>query len=119
MKTKPFTSDFGQRLVQLRRAKGLTQTELGEKIGVSKRVVAYYEGQTKYPPAHLMIPIAKALKISLDELFGAKKGDLMEEPDQAALWRKLKQAKELSPKDRKTLVDFLDALLVRGKTINK
>ena len=36
--------DFGKRLASLRKELGLTQTELGEKVGVSCRVIAYYEG---------------------------------------------------------------------------
>ncbi len=115
IKKKKIMTDYGKRLVSFRKAKGLTQTELGDKIGISKRMVAYYEGQTHRPPAHLLISIAKTLKISVDELLGLKKGQI---PDssQAALWRKLKKAGSLSPKDKKSLLDFLDALLVRTKS---
>lgn len=115
MKSKSSILDFGKRLAQLRKAKGFTQTELGAKVGVSKRVIAYYEGETDYPPAHLLIPIAKALKISLDELLGLKKSEVSD-TNHAALWRRLKKAEQLSPKDRKSLLDFIDALLVRSKT---
>jgi len=115
MKSKSSILDFGKRLAQLRKAKGFTQTELGGKIGVSKRVIAYYEGETNYPPAHLLIPIAKALKISVDELLGLKKSEVSD-TNHAALWRRLKKAEQLSTKDRKALLDFIDALLVRSKT---
>ena len=115
MKSKSSILDFGKRMAQLRKTKGFTQTELGSKVGVSKRVIAYYEGETDYPPAHLLIPIAKALKISLDELLGLKKSEVSDS-NHAALWRRLKKAEQLSPKDRKALLDFIDALLVRSKT---
>ncbi len=114
MKSKTYTSDFGKKLSQFRKAKGLTQQELGKKIGVSQRVIAYYEGETNYPPTHLLIPIAKALKVSVDELLGLKKTDISDS-NHAALWRRLKRAEKLSQKDRKTLLDFIDALLVRSK----
>jgi transcriptional regulator with XRE-family HTH domain len=109
------SDSFGHRLAKLRKSKGLTQTQIGEKIGVSKRIVSYYEGQTQYPPAHLIVPLAKALQVSIDELFGLKSSDFVD-PQNAALWRKLKKAEELSSKDKKSLLDFIDALLIRSKT---
>lgn len=114
MKRPSTITGFGKRLSQLRRSKGITQQELGNSIGVSKRVIAYYEGETEYPPTHLLIPIAKTLKVSVDELLGLKKQDISDS-NHAALWRKLKKAEQLSKKDRKTLADFIDALLVRSK----
>ncbi|HXI54417.1 MAG TPA: helix-turn-helix transcriptional regulator, partial [Polyangia bacterium] len=59
---------FGKRLAQLRKARGLTQTELGDKVGISFRMVAYYEGQTNYLPTHILPQLARALGVSVDEL---------------------------------------------------
>src|SRR3990172_3130834 len=80
--------DFRNRLTALRKEQGLTQTQLGEKVGVSCRVIAYYEGETVYPPAHLIEPLAKALNISTDELLGVKAIKQQRDPKQAALWRR-------------------------------
>lgn len=70
MKKKTTVNGFGQRLAYFRKAKGLTQQALGETVGVSNRVIAYYEGETDYPPAHLIVPLANALGITMDELLG-------------------------------------------------
>lgn len=115
MKEKQNINKFGKRLVALRKERGLTQKNLGEKIGVSDRVIAYYEGETDYPPAHLIVPIAKALNVSTDELLGVKNVKLQLNPEHAALWRKLKKAEELTKKDQKALVDFLNYLLKKEK----
>ena len=80
MKSKTSIQNFGKKIAVLRKANGLTQDELGDRIGVSRRVIAYYEGETKYPPTHLLLPIAKTLKISLDELLGLKRTDISEYP---------------------------------------
>jgi len=114
MKNKTSTHNFGKRLATLRKEKGFTQEELSTRIGVSRRVIAYYEAETKYPPAHLLIPIAKTLKISLDELLGVKKADLTDS-DHASLWRKLKKAEDLSPIEQKTLLQVLQSLLKSSK----
>lgn len=115
VKNKSSIPDFGKRIIELRKARGLTQTELGNKIGVSKRVIAYYEGETQYPPTHLLIPLAKALKVTTDELLGLKKINIVN-PDHAKLWRRLKKTESLSPKDQKTLLHLLDALAAGSKT---
>jgi transcriptional regulator with XRE-family HTH domain len=117
MKTNNTVKDFGKRLAELRKTKGLTQTELGSKIGLSKRMVAYYEGEPNKHPAHLLVPIAQALKISLDELLGVKEASLTD-AENAKLWRRLKRIEQLPVKDRRMLLDFLDALLVKSKKNN-
>ncbi|MDB4912414.1 MAG: phage regulatory protein [Gemmatimonadetes bacterium] len=61
---------FGDRLAALRQRRGLTQTALGEAVGVSKRVIAYYEADGAQPPAAMLIELARALPVSADELFG-------------------------------------------------
>ena len=34
---------FGPRLAQIRKGRGISQEALGEAVGVSQRVIAYYE----------------------------------------------------------------------------
>lgn len=111
MKRPSSIADFGKRLAELRKTRGLTQEVLGQKIGVSKRVIAYYEGETKFPPAHLIIPLSKTLHASTDELLGVKQIKELHNPEHAALWRKLKKIELLPKKDQKALLHYLDALL--------
>lgn len=113
-RTTVTAKDFGKRLASLRKELGLTQTELGEKVGVSCRVIAYYEGETHYPPAHLIEPLAKALKISTDELLGVKILQQQRDPQQAALWRRLKKIESLPKRDQKALLHYLDALVQKN-----
>src|SRR3990172_7396805 len=63
---------FGQRLSRLRKARGFTQTELGEILGVSQRVITYYERESGKPPAHLLPRLADALKGTGDEIVGSR-----------------------------------------------
>lgn len=109
-------TDFGKRLASLRKAKGFTQQTLGQSLGVSKRVVAYYEGETKFPPSHLLIPMAEALHASTDELLGLTKIKEEINPKYALLWKKLKHAEDLPKKDQKALLYYLDALLQKVST---
>lgn len=54
------TASFGERLAQLRKAAGCTQVELAQDLGISQRMVAYYESPNASPPANLLPRIAGA-----------------------------------------------------------
>lgn len=54
-----------------RKAKGLTQKELGEKIGVKHNTVSGYESGTNEPEQNILFKIAAALEISINDLFPA------------------------------------------------
>lgn len=62
------SSNFGDRLAVLRKRKGLTQTQLAEKIGVTRRTIAYYEKESPNLPGNLLLELAKILETSLEEL---------------------------------------------------
>lgn len=55
---------------KLRREKDLTQEQLAEKLGVSSQAVSKWETSETYPDGSLLVPLANALGVSLDTLFG-------------------------------------------------
>lgn len=107
--------EFGARLAFLRKARGFTQASLGEALGASQRVIAYYEGETDRPPAHLLNEICEALGVTMDELMGTKPLRKIQAPQNGHLWRKLKRVEKLPPADRRTLLKVLDGLLAKNE----
>lgn len=60
--------NFGEKLTNLRKQKGLSQEELGEELNVTRQTISKWElGQTS-PDANKLKEIAKLFEISLDEL---------------------------------------------------
>jgi len=107
--------EFSRRLGEFRKARGLTQKELADKIRTTQRMIAYYENPSNnYIPTDLIPAMVKALKVSADNLLGLKKVNIAN-PDQAKLWRRLKKAEQLSSRDQKTLFTLLEALLAGAK----
>ena len=51
-------TDFGENLKRLRQARGLTQQELGSRVGLSKAVVSKYENALGYPTLDTLITLA-------------------------------------------------------------
>lgn len=101
---------FGQRLARLRQAKGFTQGEFAEKIGVSQRVLCYYERETDYPPALLLPMIAQELGVSMDELMSATVPKMEVALKNPRLHRKLRQVETFSKQDQKAVIRMIDAL---------
>lgn len=62
--------DFGSKLKQLRMRSGMTQKQLGDKIGVTKSVISYYELQERYPSPDVLIKLAGVFRVSTDYLLG-------------------------------------------------
>ena len=102
---------FGQRLKAIRTSKALTQQELGERVGVSQRVVAYYEADDAQPPGALLVELATALDVSADELLGIEPLKEKLPPKTARIRRRLQQVEELPTADQKAILKFVDALV--------
>lgn len=64
---------INESIKECRISKGLTQSELAEKLGVSKRYVIYMEQGDKKIPIDRLIQMADIFKCSLDELVGRNK----------------------------------------------
>lgn len=75
MKT-PSNNDFGNTLRRCRKQAGLTQAQLGAAVGVSNRVICYYERESSHPPTHLLEKIARVLNVTADELLGIEPAKL-------------------------------------------
>ena len=105
---------FGQRLVQIRKVMGLTQTELGNRIGVSQRIIHHYENKAEYPPTPKLIELAHALNKSIDELLGMENNnDEAYQDIKPMLAKKLRRASKLPTNDLKALSTFIDALILK------
>jgi len=105
---------FGTRLRRFRNASGLTLVELGRKVGLSKRMVLYYEIQGGTPSPEQVAAFAKALGISADQLVGAsvvKTTDAPQNGGELRLWRRLRQIQQLPDDQRRAVLKVLDGLL--------
>ena len=60
---------FGENIARLRKEKGWTQAELGEKLGVSNQAVSKWESGMTMPDVMLLPDIAKMFNVSIDDLY--------------------------------------------------
>ncbi len=114
------TVSFGERLAELRKAAGFTQVELAQDLGISQRMVAYYESPNASPPANLLPRIAAALGITIDELFGKPaKRRLAKQDGDSRLRRRLLAIEKLGVTEKRQVLQLLDAFIERGQLKRK
>lgn len=71
-KEESFMESIGRKISFYRKAKGLTQEELSEKLGVSPQAVSKWENDAACPDIQLLVPLAKSLEVTTDELLSAE-----------------------------------------------
>lgn len=104
---------FGRRLARLRKEAGYSQRALADEIGISYRMVAYYEAQTTHPPANLLPTIADALGITVDQLLGHRSIRTKKAPTNERLIRQLRQVEKLPPHARRSVLEHIDGLVAK------
>jgi transcriptional regulator with XRE-family HTH domain len=104
---------FGDRLKTLRLEKGLTQTELGNRVGLSRRMIVHYEKHATRPPADKVLALANALGLSINELVKVN-GRTAAAAIDPKFARKLEKAKKLPQQDRKILTGIIDSFLQKN-----
>ncbi|MBE6549802.1 MAG: helix-turn-helix domain-containing protein [Ruminococcaceae bacterium] len=60
---------IGKNIARLRKGKGWTQAELGERLGVSNQAVSKWESEMSMPDIMLLPTLADAFNCYIDELF--------------------------------------------------
>jgi transcriptional regulator with XRE-family HTH domain len=112
---------FGERLALLRKEAGFSQRAFAKELGISQRMVAYYEGQTDHPPTQLLPALVEVLGVSADELLGIKPitNAKASRIGSERLWRRFKQIEKLSAADRKQLLTIVDTFLERAQLAKK
>lgn len=86
---------FGEKLKSVRKAAGLTQTELGEATGISLRTICLYENGKMYPRKRENYKkLADALNVDVQYLMGEDEGFVLKAGEEYGI-RGAKQAEKL------------------------
>lgn len=70
--------NFGDKLKSLRTAQKMTQQQLGERIGVAKSIVSYYESGDRYPSYDVLVRIAHVFHTTTDYLLDIAKDNVVD-----------------------------------------
>ncbi len=109
-------TEFGSRMAKLRKAAGFSQRSLATELGISQRMVAYYEKETEYPPSGILPDLARVLGVSTDELLGLKPVKIAAKSSKdKRLWHRFQQIEKLPEKDRRQIKLLIETFLEKEK----
>lgn len=72
---------IGSRICKYRKAKGMTQEDLAEKLGVSSQAVSKWENDASCPDISLLPELAKTLGVTVDTLLTGKQDEVQLLPE--------------------------------------
>jgi transcriptional regulator with XRE-family HTH domain len=105
-------SPFGERLYKTRKARGISQTELGKRIGISQRMISHYEGSPPdAPPVSTISKMAEVLKVTVSYLLGESTLKITAEDITPNIRKHIDTLQNLPPKDQKKVLEYADLLV--------
>lgn len=116
---KRTSSDFGARLVDARKARGMTQVQLATAIHSTQRAISSYENDVSYPPAPVLGEIARVLAVSTDELLGLKRPHATkptEGPEVRRMWKKFRKILSLPERDQRAVTRLVSSLVAASES---
>jgi transcriptional regulator with XRE-family HTH domain len=109
-------SVLGQRIIELRKKKNLSQTDLAQMVGLSYAQIGRYETKGSQPPAEALKKIAEALDTTVDYLVN---GDTDEKAKSALkdseLLQQFRAVEQMDDDDRNTIKKLIDAFITKRK----
>ena len=107
---KSFFRELGSRITALRKERGLTQTQLGEMIGVSQQQVVSFEKGRRKVPVSALPKLSSALAVPVAELIGMEEKPRKRGPA-PKLQRQLEQLQQLPRSKQRFVTEMLDTVL--------
>lgn len=109
-------TDLGKRILELRKKKNLSQTDLAKAADVSYAQIGRYETKSTQPPAEVLKKIADALDTTVDYLIN---GDTDEKAKSALkdseLLQQFRAVEQMNETDRAVIKRLIDAFITKGK----
>lgn len=107
---------LGQRIIELRKRKNLSQTDLAQIVGMSYAQIGRYETKGAQPPAEALNNLADALDTSVDFLIN---GDTNEKAKStlkdAELLQQFKAVELLNEDERSVIKKVIGAFITQSK----
>ena len=91
-----------EKLYELRRASGMSQEKLAEKLGVSRQAVSKWESGATQPELSKLIELSKLYSVSVDELLSLEHA----KPEQDAAESPVQSNAEKAPAEKLSFRDF-------------
>lgn len=102
--------DFGSIVAELRKQKGISQTDLASRLGIHKNVLGRYERNEVFPSIDIARKIADILDTSLDYLTGKQDVQIDKKISERIL-----EVSKFEAEDRDHIFSVIDAFIAKRK----
>lgn len=104
--------NFNEKLIELRKSKGLSQDELGQRLGVSRQTISKWELAQSYPDFQRLVLLSDYFGLSLDTL--VKDIDVQEIRDKNLKDRQIAAIYDDMQSAKSTISTLINVLAVIG-----
>jgi transcriptional regulator with XRE-family HTH domain len=102
--------DFGSVVSELRKQRGISQTDLASQLGIHKNVLGRYERNEVFPSIDIARKIADILDVSLDFLTGKENVQIDKNTSSRIL-----EVSRFEDTDRDHIFSVIDAFIAKRK----
>ena len=107
---------LGERIKQVRKQRGMSQSALAERVGLSYAQIGRYETKGTQPPAEALKKIADALGISPDFLlYGSAEQKAGANLNDVELIQQFKAVEQMDDDDKTVIKKLIDAFITKRK----
>ena len=112
---KAIISGLPDKLKKLRQGRGLSQGQLGNKLGVNVQLISKYERGVVCPPTNMVVKIASEFNVSLDYLLRDEANVAINKIKSRELLKHIEEIEQLPEEDQQVLTSLLDAFIKKYK----
>jgi transcriptional regulator with XRE-family HTH domain len=110
-------NDLGNRIQELRKQSGLSQTDLAGKIGLSKSQMIRYENKGVQPPADILNKLADVLNTTVDYLINGNSNEKAQATlKNTELLQRFREVEALPEREQTVLLEIIGAYIRDFKT---
>jgi len=110
---------FHRKLARLRKELGLSQAELGERVGVHIAHLSRLENGKSQPSVEMLWKIAHALGVSMDYLMDEDADEIAPvSVKDKSLAKRIELLEQLDDTDRQTIINVIDSMLTKKKMLD-
>ena len=102
---------FGMQLAALRKARGWTQPQLADKLGITLAALTHYERKAENPTADFVAKVAKLFNVPSDDLLGVSIKPTRKPGPPSRMEQLTEQLSTLPRQKQKAVVEILEGYL--------
>ena len=110
-----FFAQLGNRIAQLRKEHGITQTQLAEALEVSQQTVQAYEVGRRRVPVSALPMLARTLATPIEELLGGPTAAARRRGPAPRLQHHLERLSALPKPKQRAVMDVIEAMLAQAQ----